>query len=91
MEMVIIYIKEIDWKEAVLDNLYIFIRKKKAVQAFSEAYIKRATTYSYNNIIIGKGQGFSILLQLISNSCRCCDSTSILYKQTTWYKKDLNN
>jgi hypothetical protein len=33
------------------------------MQVFSEAYIKQASTNSFNDIIKGKGQGFNILLQ----------------------------
>ncbi|CZT41144.1 uncharacterized protein RSE6_00844 [Rhynchosporium secalis] len=52
----------IDPSEVPLDVLYIPLRKKKAVQALSEAYVKRAMAYSFNNIVVGKGQGFSVLL-----------------------------
>jgi hypothetical protein len=33
-----------------------------AAQALSKAYIKRALTNAFNDIIEGKGQGFSVLL-----------------------------
>jgi hypothetical protein len=42
-------------------NIYI-PPKKKAAQALSEAYIKRASTNAFDDIIEGKGQGFSVLL-----------------------------
>jgi hypothetical protein len=56
-------IKKIDWKQAALDNLHIPAKKKKAMQALSETYVKRASTNSFDDIIERKGQGFNILLQ----------------------------
>jgi hypothetical protein len=62
VELAIADIKEINWKQAPLDDLYIPARKKKAAQALSEANIKRASTNAFNNVVEGKGQGFSVLL-----------------------------
>jgi hypothetical protein len=56
-------IKEIDWKQATLDDLHIPARKKKAVQALSEAHVKRASTNAFDDVVEGKGQGFNVLLQ----------------------------
>jgi hypothetical protein len=56
-------IKEIDWKQAALDDLHIPPKKKKAVQALSEAHVKRASTNSFDDVVEGKGQGFIVLLQ----------------------------
>ena len=63
MELAIANIKEINWKQAALDDLHIPAKKKKATQALSEAHIKRALTNTFNDIIKGKGQGFNVLLQ----------------------------
>ncbi|PMD66309.1 uncharacterized protein K444DRAFT_640176 [Hyaloscypha bicolor E] len=46
------------------NDLYIPAKKKKAVRALSEAYIKRASTNAFNDIIKGKGQGFNAVLLL---------------------------
>ncbi|KAH6701253.1 P-loop containing nucleoside triphosphate hydrolase protein [Leptodontidium sp. MPI-SDFR-AT-0119] len=51
-EVAVANIKEIDWKQAALDDLHIPLRKKKA----------RAMTYSFDDVVVGKGQGFSVLL-----------------------------
>ena len=56
-------IKEIDWKQAALDDLHIPARKKRAAQALSEAHVKRASTNAFDDVVKGKGQGFSVLLQ----------------------------
>jgi hypothetical protein len=56
-------IKEIKWKQAALDNLYIPARKKKAAQALSEAHVKRVSTNTFDDVVEGKGQGFNVLLQ----------------------------
>jgi hypothetical protein len=56
-------IKEIDWKQAALDDLHIPPKKKKAVRALSEAHVKRASTNAFDDVVKGKGQGFSVLLQ----------------------------
>jgi hypothetical protein len=56
-------IKEVDWQQAALDNLYIPEKKKKAARALSEAYIKRASTNAFDDVVKGKGQGFNVLLQ----------------------------
>jgi hypothetical protein len=90
VEVAVAYIKEIDWKKAALDDLHIPPRKKKAVQALSEAHVKRATTHSYDDVVAGKGQGFSVLLQLVSSPCGCRDSANTLYKRTTWCGEDLD-
>jgi hypothetical protein len=63
VELAIADIKEIDWKQAALDDLHIPARKKKAVQALSEAHIKRASTNTFDDVVEGKGQGFNVLLQ----------------------------
>ncbi|KAH8772429.1 hypothetical protein F5882DRAFT_505893 [Hyaloscypha sp. PMI_1271] len=54
-ELAVADIKEIDWKQAALDDLHIPPRKKKAAQALSEAYVKRAPTNAFNDIVEGKG------------------------------------
>jgi len=54
-------IKEIKWKKAALDDLHIPPKKKKAVQALSEAHVKRASTNSFDDVVKGKGQGFNVL------------------------------
>jgi hypothetical protein len=56
-------IKEINWKQTALDDLHIPAKKKKAVQALSEAHIKRASTNAFDDVVEGKGQGFNVLLQ----------------------------
>ena len=63
MELGVADIREIDWKQAALDDLHIPARKKKAVQALSEAYVKRASTNAFDDVVKGKGQGFNVLLQ----------------------------
>ncbi|CZS92550.1 uncharacterized protein RAG0_03160 [Rhynchosporium agropyri] len=68
-EVAVANIKEIDWKQAALDDLHIPPRKKKAVQALSEAHVKRAMTHSFDDVVAGKRQGFSVLLQLVSSPC----------------------
>lgn len=78
MELAVAGIKEIDWKQAVLDDLYIPARKKKAVQALSEAHVKRVSTNIFDDVVEGKGQGFSVLLQLVSALCCCRDSVDTL-------------
>ncbi|KAH6661627.1 hypothetical protein B0J14DRAFT_622151 [Halenospora varia] len=47
---------------AALDDLHIPPKKKKAVQALSEAHIRRASTNPFDDVIEGKGQGFNVLL-----------------------------
>ncbi|KAH8586146.1 P-loop containing nucleoside triphosphate hydrolase protein, partial [Bisporella sp. PMI_857] len=49
-------------KQAALDDLHIPLKKKKAVQALFEAHDKRATTNSFDNVVEGKKQGFSVFL-----------------------------
>ena len=63
MELAVADIKEIDWKQAPLDDLYIPERKKMAALALSEAHVKRASTNAFDDVVEGKGQGFSVLLQ----------------------------
>jgi hypothetical protein len=63
VELAVADIKEIDWKQAALDDLHIPAKKKKAAQALSEAHVKRASTNAFDDIVEGKGQGFSLLLQ----------------------------
>jgi hypothetical protein len=63
VELAIADIKEIDWKQAALDDLHIPVKKKKAVRALSEAHVKRASTNAFNDVVKGKGQGFNVLLQ----------------------------
>jgi hypothetical protein len=55
-------IKEINWKQAALNDLHISPKKKKAVQALSEAHVKRSSTNAFDDVIEGKGQGFNVLL-----------------------------
>jgi len=62
VEVAVANITEIDWKQAPLGDLHIPPRKKKAVQALSEAHAKRAMTHSFDDVVAGKGQGFSVLL-----------------------------
>ncbi|KAH8586089.1 P-loop containing nucleoside triphosphate hydrolase protein, partial [Bisporella sp. PMI_857] len=61
-ELAVTDIKEIDWKQAALDDLHIPPKKRKAVQALFEAHDKRATTNSFDDVVEGKGQGFNVLL-----------------------------
>jgi putative sterol carrier protein len=63
VELAVADIKEIDWKQAALDDLHIPAKKKKAARALSEDYVKRASTNAFNDVVKGKGQGFSVLLQ----------------------------
>ena len=37
------------------------------MQALSRAHVKRAMTHSFDDIVAGKGRGFSVLLQLVSS------------------------
>jgi hypothetical protein len=60
--LAVVDIKEIDWKQAALDDLHIPLKKKKAVRALSEAYVKRVSTNSFEDVVKGRGQGFSVLL-----------------------------
>ena len=62
-ELAIADIREIDWKQAALDDLHIPPKKKKAVRALSEAHVKRASTNTFDDVVEGKGQGFYVLLQ----------------------------
>jgi hypothetical protein len=71
--------KEIDWKQAALDNLYILPKKKKAVRALSKAHVKRASTNAFDDVVEGKGRGFSVLLQLVSGLYCYCNSADTLY------------
>ncbi len=63
MELAVADIKGIEWKQAALDDLHLPAKKKKAVQALSEAHVKRASTNAFDDVVKGKGQGFSVLLQ----------------------------
>lgn len=63
MELAVADIEEIDWELGGLDLLHIPLKKKKAVQALSEAHVERASTDSFDDVIEGKGQGFNVLLQ----------------------------
>jgi hypothetical protein len=63
VELGVADIKEIDWQQVALDDLHIPAKKKKAVQALSEAHVKRASTNAFDDVVKGKGQGFSVLLQ----------------------------
>ena len=56
VEVAVANIKEIDWKQAALDDLHIPPRKKKAVQALSEAHVKRAMTHSFDDVVAGRGK-----------------------------------
>ncbi|KAH8757124.1 P-loop containing nucleoside triphosphate hydrolase protein [Hyaloscypha finlandica] len=62
VELAVADIKEIDWKQAALDDLHIPAKKKKAAQALSEAHVKRASTNAFDDVVKGKGQGFNVLL-----------------------------
>jgi hypothetical protein len=61
-ELSIADIKEIDWKQAPLDDFYIPAKKKKAVQVLSEAYVEQASTNTFDDVVEGKRQGFNMLL-----------------------------
>jgi hypothetical protein len=37
-------------------------KKKKAIQAVSKAHMRRASTNSFDDFVVGKGQGFNVLL-----------------------------
>merc|ERR1712093_637386 len=55
-------INEIDWNEAALDDLQMPAKKKKALQALSEAHAKRTPSNCFDDVVEGKGQGFNIIL-----------------------------
>jgi hypothetical protein len=63
VELAVADIKEINWKQAALDDLHISPKKKKAAQALSEAHVKRSSTNAFDDVVEGKGQGFNVLLQ----------------------------
>ena len=70
-ELAVVDIKEINWKQAPLDDLHIPAKKKKTVQALSEAHIKRASsTNFFDDVVEGKGQGFNVLLQYVNPRIR---------------------
>ena len=56
VEVAVANITEIDWKQAPLGDLHIPPRKKKAVQALSEAHAKRAMTHSFDDVVAGRGK-----------------------------------
>jgi hypothetical protein len=58
-------IRDIEWQPEALSQLQIPTKKKTAIQALLEAYIKRASSKfaSFDDLIAGKGQGFNMLLQ----------------------------
>lgn len=57
-------IKDIEWQPAALSHLQIREKTKRAIQALLEAHIKRASahSFSFDDLIAGKGQGFNVLM-----------------------------
>jgi len=65
VELALADINEIDWNEVALDDLQMPAKKKKALQALSEAHAKRTPFNSFDDVVQGKGQGFNIILQYV--------------------------
>jgi len=56
-------IKDIEWHPEAFDHLQMPERKKKAIRSLAKAHMRRASTNSFDDFIVGKGQGFNALLQ----------------------------
>jgi hypothetical protein len=48
-------IKDIEWHPKAFDRLQMPERKKKAIRSLAKAHIRRASTNSFNDFIVGKG------------------------------------
>lgn len=68
MELAVADIEEIDWKQAALDDLHIPAKKKAAVQALSEAHVKRASTNAFDDV--ERKQKSEHLAQLFKEAAR---------------------
>jgi hypothetical protein len=68
VELAVADIKEIDWNQTALDDLHMPAKKKKALQALSEAHAKRTPANCFDDVVEGKGQGFNIILQYVVRS-----------------------
>jgi hypothetical protein len=55
--------KDIEWQPAALAHLQIPDKKKNAIQALSEAHMRRASGDGFDDFVVGKGQGLNVLLQ----------------------------
>ena len=56
-------IEDIKWQPAALAHLQIPDKKKKAIQALSEAHMARTSGNGFDDFVVGKGQGLNMLLQ----------------------------
>jgi hypothetical protein len=56
-------IEDIKWQPAALAHLQIPDKKKKAIQALSEAHMARTSGKRFDDFVVGKGQGLNVLLQ----------------------------
>lgn len=57
-------IRDIKWQSEAFTHLQIPPKKKKAIQALTEAHLRRASTssFSFDDFVVGKGLGFNVLL-----------------------------
>ncbi|ELR04587.1 hypothetical protein GMDG_06869 [Pseudogymnoascus destructans 20631-21] len=55
-------IEDIKWQPAALAHLQIPDKKKKAIQALSEAHMARSSDNRFDDFVAGKGQGLNVLL-----------------------------
>ena len=57
-------IRDIEWQSEAFTHLQIPPKKKKAIQALTEAHLRRASTnsFAFDDFVVGKGLGFNMLL-----------------------------
>ncbi|KFY02822.1 hypothetical protein V490_00390 [Pseudogymnoascus sp. VKM F-3557] len=63
LEFAVDDIEDITWQPAALAHLQIPDKKKKAIQALSEAHMARTSGNGFDDFVVGKGQGLNVLLQ----------------------------
>ena len=56
-------ISDIDWNPSSFANLALDPKKKDLVLALAEAHLGKTSDHSFDDFVIGKGQGLIILLQ----------------------------
>ncbi|KAL5344673.1 hypothetical protein ACLOAV_010365 [Pseudogymnoascus australis] len=62
LEFAVDDIEDITWQPAGLAHLQIPDKKKKAIQALSEAHMARTSGNGFDDFVVGKGQGLNVLL-----------------------------
>lgn len=55
-------IKDIKWQPEALSHLQIREKTKRAIQALLQAHITSTNSFSFDDLIAGKGQGFNVLM-----------------------------